>query len=73
MWVNSGYVKSFLVITVWFVTACSSVKSPAVAALENWLATHENNYTYCIIIPGAGCEGCILGTEYFAKKILWSR
>ena len=68
MWVNSGYVKSFLVITVWFVTSCSSVKSPAVAALENWLATHENNYTYCIIIPGAGCEGCILGTEYFAKK-----
>ena len=55
-------------IIVWFVTSCSSVKSPAVAALENWLATHENNYTYCIIIPGAGCEGCILGTEYFAKK-----
>lgn len=48
--------------------SCSSSKSPAIDALENWLDSHDNNYSYCVIIPGAGCEGCILGTEFFVKR-----
>ena len=62
--------KSFSIVLLFTIlAACSSTSDkPAVRELEKWLENHPNNYSHCLIIPGAGCEGCILETEYFVKK-----
>lgn len=36
--------------------------------IEKWLSLHENHYTHCIVIPGAGCDGYISGSEYFVVE-----
>lgn len=54
---------------MFIVLGCVSMKDePAIRELENYLGKFENDYSYCVIIPGAGCEGCILNSEHFAKE-----
>lgn len=57
----------FILLFPIFVCSCTS-EAVIVQKLESWLERHANNYSYCVIIPGAGCEGCILEGEYFAKE-----
>ena len=58
-----------LYIGLFLLFGCTSgKKNTAIGELESWLGEHDNDYSYCVIIPGAGCEGCILNTEYFAKE-----
>ncbi|WP_299233236.1 6-bladed beta-propeller [uncultured Bacteroides sp.] len=61
--------KYYLLFILLIVFGCVSRKDePAIRELENYLEKAETDYSYCVIIPGAGCEGCISNSEYFAKE-----
>ena len=61
--------RIILCLFVLIMSACSSkFDKEAIKELENWLQQHENNYSYCVIIPGAGCEGCISNSENLVKE-----
>lgn len=61
--------KYLWVLMLFFSFSCSSkYDGDAVKELENWLSQHDNVYSYCVVIPGAGCEGCILEGERFARE-----
>lgn len=54
----------YLFILFYCLLSCTS-KDSRIQEIEKWLSMHENHYSHCIIIPGAGCDGCISGAEYF--------
>lgn len=58
----------WLFISLLFFSCSSNYDGDAVKELENWLSHHDNAYSYCVVIPGAGCEGCILEGERFARE-----
>ena len=42
----------FILLFPIFVCSCTS-EAVIVQKLESWLERHANNYSYCVIIPGA--------------------
>ncbi len=59
----------FLSILFFFSFSCTfSPKDFRIPEIEKWLSSHEKRYDYCIVIPGAGCDGCISGAEYFVVE-----
>ena len=61
--------KNTLFILILIFSSCSfKNRGKAIEELENWLEQNRNVYSYCVIIPGAGCEGCILNTENLVRE-----
>lgn len=61
--------RNILWVIILIMSACSSLPDgTAIRELENWLQQHDNAYSYCVIIPGAGCEGCISNSEDLVKE-----
>lgn len=61
--------KKVLSALILIMSACSFMsEGKAFRELEKWLEQHDNKYSYAVIIPGGGCEGCISNAEHFAKE-----
>lgn len=58
----------YIVLSI-FLCACSSKFSEEETFLANKVATLDlEGYNYVLIIPGAGCNGCIQESEFFLKQ-----
>lgn len=47
---------------------CATTEGTVEKKVNDYLRESGANYNYCLIIPGAGCEGCISGAEDIVKS-----
>lgn len=59
---------TLFLICILGLTACTKSYEQMFVDFVTRELPNRNQYSHYIIIPGAGCEGCISGTEYFVKE-----